>query len=91
LDDLSSWNWPAVNDVVDDTIQEELKVSDMEFTMEINARTRACSSPNSATPTQPPPLRRQGTLTGGGTITSHDVLGPPAFSDGLGFCLEEEM
>lgn len=38
-----------------------------------------------------PPLRRQGTLTGGGTTTSHDVLGPPAISDGLGFRLEEEM
>ena len=76
MDALSSWNWPAVNDVVDDTIQEELKDSDMEFTMEINARIRACSSP---------------TLTGGGTPTSHDVLGPPAISDGLGFRLEEEM
>ena len=54
MDDLSSWNWPAVNDVVDDTIQEELKVSDMEFTMEINARTRACSSPNLQHQRNPP-------------------------------------
>ena len=90
MDVLSSWNWPAVNDVVDDTIKKELKVSDMEFTMDFNARTRACSSPNSQHQRNPP-LRRQGTLTGGGTTTSHDVLGPPAISDGLGFRLEEEM
>ena len=91
MDALSSWNWPAVNDVVDDTIQEELKDLDMELLLwKFNARTSACSSPN-LQHQRNPPLRRQGTLTGGGTITSHDVVGPPAISDGLGFRLEEEM